>query len=131
MDNRQLLKNQKGFTLVEIIAVLILIGILAAVAVPRYMDLTAQARISAAQAGIAEVKSRLSNGYGMELLQNAGATPTIANIMAQGGLTTAATDIGDFNVSNVVSGTTGVIITVNSVQTNAITTGNVGTWIMP
>ena len=32
--------NQKGFTLVEIIAVLVILGILAAVAVPKFLDLS-------------------------------------------------------------------------------------------
>ena len=34
-----MLGNQRGFTLLEIIAVLVILGILAAVAVPKYIDL--------------------------------------------------------------------------------------------
>ncbi|MFW5930196.1 MAG: prepilin-type N-terminal cleavage/methylation domain-containing protein, partial [Desulfosalsimonas sp.] len=44
MKTKKILSNQQGFTLIEIIAVLIIIGILAAVAVPKYFDLTGDAK---------------------------------------------------------------------------------------
>jgi prepilin-type N-terminal cleavage/methylation domain-containing protein len=52
------IRNQKGFTLSEIIAVLIILGILAAVAIPKYLDMRKEAIIKAASAAVMELNSR-------------------------------------------------------------------------
>ncbi len=51
-------QREKGFTLVEIIAVMVILSVLAAVAIPRYMSLDESARQRAIDAGIAELNGR-------------------------------------------------------------------------
>jgi len=78
---RSKVRNQKGFTLIEIIAVLVILGILAAVAIPRFMDLTTVASDKAAMQAVAEGKSRLSNQFARNLLS--GAATSVDNIVNQ------------------------------------------------
>ena len=65
-------KRKNGFTLIEVIAVLVLLGILAAIAVPKYIDMADNAKDRALDAGIAELNGREALAWGQEMLATAG-----------------------------------------------------------
>lgn len=130
-----ILASEQGFTLIEIIAVLVILGILAAVAVPKFIDLQADAREKAAQSAIAEVKARLSMGYAKVLLETGMPPANIAAIRTTVGPTVlpaasggVVPDMGDFTAT--LNDTAG-LITVTHINTNAITPTISGNWIMP
>lgn len=60
--------NNRGFTLIEIVMVLVLLGILAAVAVPKYYDLKAKAEEQTAKAVVSEYQARLNAKFAEQLL---------------------------------------------------------------
>ena len=63
------MKNNKGFTLIELIMVTIILGILAAVAVPRYMGTVSQAEAAAEKAVVDALKAAVENYATQEFLE--------------------------------------------------------------
>ena len=60
--------NKRGFTLIEIVMVLVLLGILAAVAVPKYFDLQHKAQEQAAKAIAAEYQAQINGKFAEDVL---------------------------------------------------------------
>jgi prepilin-type N-terminal cleavage/methylation domain-containing protein len=75
-------RGQAGFTLIEIIAVLVILAVLAAVAIPRYVSLMDDARTRALDGALAAGLSHVSMAYGRLALQN-GVEPTDAELVAE------------------------------------------------
>jgi type IV pilus assembly protein PilA len=90
--------KQKGFTLIELMIVVAIIGILAAIAIPAYQDYTIRARVTEGLEMASSAKLAVS-----ETAQTNNALP--ASQAATGYTTPAATT----NVTSIVVGANGVI----------------------
>ena len=57
------IRDQRGFTLIEIIMVIVLLGIIAAIAIPKYIDLRTEAADATASGIVGAIVSSASIGY--------------------------------------------------------------------
>ncbi|MFA4827771.1 MAG: prepilin-type N-terminal cleavage/methylation domain-containing protein [Thermodesulfovibrionales bacterium] len=68
-----MLRNKGGFTLIELVMIIVILGILAAVAIPKYQDLTQDARKANAKGVIGGLNSAASVAFAKALID--GTTP--------------------------------------------------------
>ncbi|MDD5136522.1 MAG: prepilin-type N-terminal cleavage/methylation domain-containing protein [Candidatus Omnitrophica bacterium] len=60
-------RNNKGFTLIELVIVIVILGILGAIAMPKFIDIISNAKVSATQAGLGSIRSVIALKYSQNL----------------------------------------------------------------
>lgn len=119
---------QKGFTLIELMIVVAIIGILAAVALPAYQDYTVRAKVSELMLAASGQRTNISEKFQSDPSNTAcaggGATiPIVGKVTAA-----SVSDAGTINVyGSTLSSSVGQSVTITMTPTYSTATGTI-TW---
>ena len=77
--------SESGFTLIELVIVIVILGILAAVAIPKYEDMREQARVATMKGQLGAIRSAIAIQYARNALNGSATFPVLdGTIFADG-----------------------------------------------
>src|SRR5262245_33362035 len=79
--------HRTGFTLIELVTVIVILGVLSAVALPVYLDYKADAKLAALKGSLGAVRAGVANFYARSVTDSGGgvlAYPTLAELTTAG-----------------------------------------------
>lgn len=77
-------RTYRAFTLIELIAVIVVLAILSGIAIPKYFDYAANAKASSTKGTLGGVRSAIANYYGNNAVSGTPAYPTLGQMQTIG-----------------------------------------------
>lgn len=120
--------KRKGFTLVELIIVIVILGILASVAIPKFFNMASDAKEAACKSSLATVRTAISAYYAYTASPSGGGTaawPTLVQLTTQG---TVLNSPMPNNPYSTASGTSKAAVAAGTTMGTPVTSGTTGAW---
>lgn len=111
--------RRSGFTLIELVTVIVILGVLSAIALPVYLDYKADAQVSACKGALGGMRAAIANFYAHSATAAGGGTlafPSIAQLQA----------VGTVLIDTIPANPYDADATPNNVEASAAAKGTVG-----
>ena len=126
------LSSERGFTLIELVIIIVILGILAAVAIPKYQDMSSQAKDAACRGSLGALRSGVTIFYANQAVTTGTATwPTLAQLASVGTVMAQAIPKNPYQLSanapdSIVTGVTkGTIVGARGGWAYLVSTGEI------
>lgn len=93
----------RAFTLIELIAVIVVLAILSGIAIPKYFDYAANAKASSTKGVLGGTRSAIANFYANSAVAGTAAYPTLAQVQAVGTVMQEALPTNPYNNSAAIA----------------------------
>jgi prepilin-type N-terminal cleavage/methylation domain-containing protein len=92
----------RAFTLIELIAVIVVLAILSGIAIPKYFDYSDKAKASACKGTLGAVRSAIANHYMQKQLDGVATYPTLTEMQTVGSVMQEPLPANPYNNSNTI-----------------------------
>jgi prepilin-type N-terminal cleavage/methylation domain-containing protein len=96
----------RAFTLIELIAVIVVLAILSGIAIPKYFDYAASAKASSTKGTLGGVRSAIANFYANSAVNGTAAYPTLVQVQTTGTVMQEAIPANPYNSSSTIAAAT-------------------------